>query len=163
MENEILSQPSDTEENYENQSGIPEKPPEFPESASLEAELAESRAEVRRLSALLSQREQADRETADFAEYFPEVSRDEIPDAVRERAARENIPLVAAYALYDRKLELAKMYAGDVARKSAECSAGPVSGASREADFFTMEQIRAMTPKEVKKHYKTIMKSLNKG
>ncbi len=163
MENETLNPSTEREETYESEPETPENPEKSAEYTALEAELAESRAQIQRLSTLLGERERADREAADFAEYFPSVSREEIPDAVREHADRENLPLVAAYALYARKLELAARHAQDVAKRSAEHSVGPVSGSSREADYFTMEQIRAMTPKEVRKHYKTIMKSLNKG
>ena len=141
--------------------------PEGPESKTgleaLEAELAESRQEIQRLSSLIRERERADREAADFAEFFPGMNREEIPDFVREQAENEGIPLIAAYALYARKQELAAIRAGDAAKKSAGSSAGAVGGTSKEADLFTLEQIRSMTPREVKKHYKTIMKSLNKG
>lgn len=165
MDNENLSQEPQTEENHDTQSEENEPEPQEEESlrASLEAELEASREEIRRLSAVIGERERADREKAEFSEYFPEVSPSEIPDAVREKADREGIPLIVAYALYARKLELAALRVGDAVKSACERSAGPVSGASREADFFTVEQIRAMTPKEVRKHYKTIMKSLNKG
>lgn len=133
------------------------------ERESLEAELAQSRQEIQRLSSLIRDRERADREAADFAELFPTLKREEIPDFVREEAEKSGIPLIAVYALYARRQEIAAARADQTAKRSAENSAGSVGGSSSEADFFTLEQIRAMTPKEVKKHYKTIMKSLNKG
>ncbi len=133
------------------------------ERESLEAELAQSRQEIQRLSSLIRDRERADREAADFAELFPTLKREEIPDFVREEAEKSGIPLIAVYALYARRQEIAAVRADQTAKRSAENSAGSVGGSSSESDLFTLEQIRAMTPKEVKKHYKTIMKSLNKG
>ena len=159
----------------ENQTKIPEIKEEIHETSepegreaeigreALEAELAQSRQEIQRLSSLIRDRERADREAADFAELFPALKREEIPDFVREEAEKSGIPLIAVYALYARRQEIAAARADQTAKKSAEGSAGSVGGSISENDFFTLEQIRAMTPKEVKKHYKTIMKSLNRG
>lgn len=133
------------------------------ECEALEAELAASRQEIRRLSSIISDRERKDREAADFAELFPSLKPDEIPDFVRDQAEKSKIPLIAAYALYARRQEIEAIRAGESSKRSVENSAGPVAGSAGEADLFTLDQIRAMTPKEVKKHYKTIMKSLNKG
>ena len=129
----------------------------------LEAELAQSRAEIQRLSSVIRQRELSDREAADFAELFPTLNRSEIPDFVREQAKSEGIPLIAAYAVYARRLEIAGARIQETANRSAKFSAGPVSGSSEEGDFFTLDQIRAMSPKEIRRNYKTIMKSLIKG
>lgn len=135
---------------------------EKPGIESLEAELEASRQEVQRLSSLIRCREEADREAAIFSELFPDVDRDDIPDSVREDANRQGIPLIAAYALYARRVELAEKTAKFAGKSAAERSAGSVSGSSETEDFFTLDQIRAMTPKEVRKNYKTILKSIGK-
>lgn len=160
MENENHSDITQEEVHEENETEGADRDQAF---EALEAELAESLQEIQRLSSVIRERERADREAADFAELFPGLNRDEIPDIVREQAGKEGIPLIAAYALYARKQELAAIRADEASKRSAVSSAGPVGGSSREGDLFTLEQIRSMTPREVKKHYKTIMKSLNKG
>lgn len=135
---------------------------EKPGLEALEAELEASRQEVQRLSSLIRCREEADREAAIFSELFPDVDRDDIPDSVREDADRQGLPLIAAYALYARRSELAEKAAKLAGKSAAERSAGSVSGSSETEDFFTLDQIRAMTPKEVRKNYKTILKSIGK-
>lgn len=154
MENVYQNPPPVEEENHEN----------IEKSAleSLEAELEASRQEIQRLSSLIRSRDEADREAAGFAELFPDVNRDDIPDSVREDAQRQGLPLIAAYALYARRMELAGIVAERAGKSAAEHSAGGVSGSSGTEDFFTLDQIRAMTPKEVRKNYKTILKSIGK-
>lgn len=154
MENENQNPNTTEEEIHENIEGSALE--------SLEAELEASRQEIQRLSSIIRSRDEADREAAVFAELFPDVGKDDIPDSVREDAQKQGLPLIAAYALYARRMELSGIAADRAGRSAAERSAGSVSGSSGTEDFFTLEQIRAMTPKEVRKNYKTILKSIGK-
>ena len=38
-----------------------------------------------------------------------------------------------------------------------------IAGGAVQEDYFTVDQIRMMSPREVRRHYKAIMKSLSKG
>lgn len=125
-------------------------------------ELEACREELRRLRALIADGEQKEREKAAFAELFPKVSPDDVPDSVRELAAVQGMPLVAAYAMYVCRAEHEKDRIGEKLADSASRSSGSVEGARAE-ELFSIEQIRAMSPKEVRRHYKTVMKSLSRG
>lgn len=120
------------------------------------------REELRRLRALIADGEQKKREKTAFAELFPKVSPDDVPDSVREYAVAEGLPLVAAYAMYVCRAEREKGRIGDKLADSATRSSGSVENCRAE-ELFSIEQIRAMSPKEVRRHYKAVMKSLSRG
>lgn len=132
------------------------------EHSSLEEELTKSRSEIQRLSSLLLERDRKDREASAFARFFPGLTADDIPDSVRKAAEEHSLPLIAVYALYARESELTAQRAADADRRASLLSSGPVSG-DREEDFFTLDQIRAMSPKEVRKNYKAVLKSIGKS
>lgn len=125
-----------------------------------ETELEACRAEIRRLSTVVERYEQTAREEKAFAELYPNMSMADIPDIVRESAAKNHLPLIAEYALYARRLEVEKER--DTARLEAAVSksSGAVEQGGERDELFSIEQIRMMTPREVKKHYKAIMRSL---
>ncbi len=122
---------------------------------SLQRELAE-------LRAALSGREAAAAREADrreFRELYPEVSIAELPDAVWEDVER-GIPLSAAYARCERRrirlLEQAEKSNGENLRRSP----GMPKAAPRE--YFTPDEVRAMSPLEVRENYQKIMFSMQK-
>lgn len=127
---------------------------------SHEEELEACRAEIRRLSTVVEQYEQTAREEKAFAELYPNMSMADIPDIVRESAAKNHLPLIAEYALYARRLEVE--HERDVARLEAAVSrsSGAIEHGGEREELFSIEQIRMMTPREVKKHYKAVMRSL---
>ncbi len=128
-----------------------------------ETELETCRKEVQRLSAIIDNIKREAREAQAFAELFPEVKADEIPDCVKKQAETEGIPVVAAYAIYDRRRTLERKKCSEILERSAARSSGMIAGGAVQEDYFTVDQIRMMSPREVRKHYKAIMKSLSKG
>ena len=117
--------------------------------------------EIARLSNLLAERERVDAENSMFRELFPDVDRDSIPDSVKEEAEAKNIPLVAAYAMYERRRQLAADSAALHNQANAGRSSGPLGKNDNFGEALSIEQIRAMSPIEVRKHYKQIMKTLS--
>lgn len=117
--------------------------------------------EIARLSDLLAERDRIDAENSMFSELFPDVDRDSIPDSVAAEAKERNIPLVAAYAIYDRRRQIAAASAALHNKNNEGRSSGPVGSADNFGESLSIEQIRAMSPSEVRKHYKQIMKTLS--
>ncbi len=125
-------------------------------------ELEACREKIRQLSAVIDDIKRQTREKKIFGELYPKVAIDEIPDAVLKEAKDEGIPLAAAYALYARRLEIESENAAEKLIKSAVRTSGAVSQPPPER-LFSIDQIRAMSAKEVKRQYKAVMKSLAKG
>ena len=118
------------------------------EIAALEGELERKRAET----------DKAAREYADFKELYPDVDIDTLPSEVTE-SVEAGIPLAAAYALYEKRLE---KHNSDVAahNKSTRADSFGSVGKSAESDYFTPTEVRAMTQSEVRANYAKILKSM---
>ena len=99
---------------------------------------------------------------AEFTELFPNVTLDDIPEEVFVRAETENLPLVAAYALYERKVYMEKLKIEEFNKKNAVKSPGKIKHDGTTEVLFTLDDIKKMSPSEVAKHYDQIIKSLNK-
>jgi hypothetical protein len=117
--------------------------------------------EINRLSDLLAERERADAEDSMFRELFPGVDRESIPDCVTSEASEKNMPLVAAYALYERRRAIAAEIAEARNQSNSGKSSGPLGRSDNFGEALSIEQIRTMTPTQVHKHYKQIMKALS--
>jgi DNA-directed RNA polymerase alpha subunit len=126
------------------------------------AELEACREKIRQLSSVIDDIKRQDREKKIFGELYPKVAVDEIPDTVLKEAKEEGIPLAAAYALYARRLELENEKAAEKLINSGVRTSGAV-GRQPSEQLFSIDQIRAMSAKEVKRQYRAVMKSLAKG
>ena len=182
---EALTQTSNSEMIYENENSTATLQPD--ESADLNAssedaapaepptpsveedsdrtlgELDSLRAEVERLKTLLSQKEQestaAIKEMEDFHRLFPEVSLREIPHTVLEMREKNALPLNAAYALYERELQIERARADAVNRQNASRSAGR-AGTDTASEYFSADEVRKMTPKQVHENFSKIRESM---
>lgn len=128
------------------------------------SELDALRAEVAGLRAQLATKEQehesARREIEQFQELFPDVTIRDIPDSVWQRQ-KEGIPLNAAYALYERERTMARVRAGEINRQNAFRSSGR-AGVDAAEEFFSPDEVRAMTPRQVRENYQKIRLSMKK-
>lgn len=92
-----------------------------------------------------------------FRALYPHVTEEEIPDTVWE-AARGGLPLEAAYALYERREAMRRSAANEVNRRNAR---GTWGRAETEADgFLSPDEVREMSPAEVRANYARIMASM---
>lgn len=93
-------------------------------------------------------------------ELFPEFNAEDIPDEVFEKC-EDGKGLAAEYALWYLTEEKKK---GEQKKKEEENlkSAPPNVKESSEPTYFTPEQVRSMSEKEIRKNYKTIMNSMEK-
>lgn len=88
------------------------------------------------------------------------MSAADVPDIVRESAKKNGLPLIAEYALYARRLEVEKERERTRLEAAMSKSSGALEHSGEKEELFSIEQIRMMTPREVKKHYKAVMRSL---
>jgi hypothetical protein len=100
------------------------------------------------------------KEIVRFKELFPKVRPEDIPDSVWEDVA-EGVPLSYAYALYRITESKADEYASRVNDENSTRATSRTGSGDTEPSF-TKEQVETMSPKEVSKNYKHILKSIAK-
>ena len=96
------------------------------------------------------------REMREFSDLYPNVSYREIPEAV----LKSELPLVAAYALYEKRCAVEMARAEAENRKNAARSAGGI-GFSGEI-CYTPAEVRRMTAAEVRENYDSILLSMQR-
>ena len=121
--------------------------------ASLKEELDTYKAEAARQEAIAAQ-------INEFSELFPEIQVRSIPDEVWEDVKRGNT-LAAAYSIYERRITEAARRIELINAKNAEKSAG-AAGKSTPQEFFSADDVRKMSPSEVRANYAKIRKSMEK-
>ncbi len=127
-------------------------------------ELTRLREEVKALKASLEQRQnettEAMRELEEFHRLFPDISVRQIPDEVWKQV-EEGLPLRAAYALYEKESRLAVYRAEAVNKRNAAQAAGKIGGGA-SVDYFSPDEVRAMSQRQVRDNYTTIRESMKK-
>ncbi len=151
---------------YENTAEVPQEDiaeeikattaiPEPNEKESLLAEIAALRAQI----AEREQEQQAIlKELGEFNRLFPDISVRALPKRVREQV-EGGIPLCAAYALYEKEESLLRSKADSANAKNTFMSAGR-AGRNTEAEYFSPDEVRAMSQKEVHENYSKIRNSM---
>ena len=132
------------------------------ESISAETNVKELLAEIERLHGLLDEKEREQTrilsELGDFNRLFPDIAIKNVPKAVWQQVER-GIPLCAAYALYEKQEALMSFRAKETNEKNARTSAG-VAGKDTAGEYFSPEEVRAMSQKEVHENYSKIKNSM---
>lgn len=120
------------------------------EVASLRAQLSEERAVYSRVNA----------EYNEFARLYPEVPLTSLSEDIWESVKR-GVPIAAAYALEERRAAVANMKANAVNDNNRRLSSGSVDRRTAE-EYFSPDEVRAMTPGEVRANYSKIISSMSK-
>ncbi len=121
----------------------------------------ELRAKIAELEARLAQaetkgeRERAERE--EFLHIFPKLDPEQLPDRVKE-LRDGGIPLAAAYALYDRIRQNEISAARAASEKNSSLLNEKINGGGEL--FFSADEVRAMSSREVRSNFKSIMRSM---
>ena len=154
-ENEVVEETpeNETEDEPENE----ETKPDASELAYLKAELETLKKELAESRAFYSRLEG---ECAEFSELYPGVSLSSLPDSIWQ-SVKKGVPLAAAYALEVRKAELDTLRAQKINTLNRNMSSGALEGDSR-SDYFTPDQVRAMSAAEVRANYTKIVNSMSK-
>ncbi len=125
-------------------------------------ELSALRSEILELKAALSKKEAEKEkilgELEEFSRLFPDTPIKSVPENVWRNVDR-GIPLSAAYALYER--ETARLFgrANEVNIRNAAMSAGK-AGFDSAKEYFSPDEVRAMSQAEVHENYKKIQNSM---
>ena len=129
-----------------------------------QAELEGLREQVRMLTEELRARAAfADKIAAqlgEFGELFPDVSMESVPESVWD-SVRAGSSLASAYAIYARRTYINEMRAGGINKRNAELSAG-LAGKGTASEYYTPDEVRAMSQREVRANYSKIVESMKK-
>ena len=149
------NEPGDVEEE--------DKPDEYDGGINEEA-IAHFKAEIEALKLMLEKKnkeyERIFLELTEFAMVFPKIAIESIPGEVFD-SMKSGVPLSAAYALYEKKKETDENNIREVNRLNAERSAGAISSGA-DGGYYSPDEVRKMTAKEVKKNYNLIIESMKK-
>lgn len=128
-------------------------------------ELSLLRAEVEELRAMLREREELDAvnarmrsELEEFYEYFPSVDPRSVPDEVWTKV-KNGDSLAATYSLFERKRAREEQKAFEHNQKMRKMSSGALESRGAE-NYFSPDEVRKMTPSQVKSHYDDIVESM---
>ncbi len=130
------------------------------EKEALLEELSLLRAEHEALRNEYAARESQRRQQQEFHALYPEVELDALPDEV---VAQTALPLAAAYALYERRQERERARAEAANLRNAQKSSGDARHDGDSDGEYSLEEIRRMSPGQVRSRYQTILHSLKKS
>ena len=141
--------------------------PDPDHSASAEAtpeeQLRQLRDELTRLRQTVAQQDailfRMGEECLEFHTLYPETPLSALPDDVW-KDVKQGVPLAAAYALAERRRAFTESLAATANQKNRQRSSGALE--STEADYFSPNEVRAMTQQEVRANYQKIMRSMQK-
>ena len=161
LQEELLQTDAEAETKLPAENVSPEAEEDKPVLSS-EEELTNLRNEVESLRAALAQKQQEQdrtlRELGEFHRLFPAVSLQTIPNSVWKQV-EDGIPLSAAYALYEKQELQAQVHADEINRQNATRSAGK-AGKHPSGEYFSPDEVRAMSQKQVHDNYAKIMDSM---
>ncbi len=132
---------------------------EKPTPTPLTEDIPALKAEIQRLQAELTAKETKTRETLEFSLLYPGIPLDGLPQEVKEA---EELPLAAAYALYERKKLLLCRQAEAINAQNVTKASGQVCHDGGEDGSFTLEEVRRMTPGQIHRHYQSVLNSLKR-
>ena len=135
----------------------PAVPELFPPSGS-ENEKNELLCRISELERELAARDRSFAQKKELRELFPEADPEDLPDSVK--AQYENgVPLAAAYALYLHIQSLEKRRAEEQSLENARLVHGTLEGNAKN-DYFTAEEVRAMSHGQVRMNFQSILDSM---
>ena len=157
-------------EDQENRDALEAAAPESEDTAAeppveeTEDAVARLSRELSELRALIEGRATEQREptavrglTDEFCRLYPDIVEGDAPDEVWE-SVKGGVPLEAAYALWERRQQVRRADAEAANRKNAEGAWGRTDAATEQ--YFTPDEVRSMSEREVRKHYSRILESM---
>ena len=130
------------------------------EKEALAAQIADLRAQNEALRAEWEQERTLRAQREEFCALYPDVDLHSLPEEV---LSHSTLPLAAAYALYARRNALANERAAQANLQNAQKSSGSAQHDGESDGEYSLEEIRRMTPRQVRTRYQTILHSLKKS
>ena len=118
------------------------------------------KAELQAYKAAAAQQEAIAKQINEFSELFPNITIKSIPDEVWETVKQGN-SLAAAYSIYEKRITEAARRIELINQKNAEKAAG-IAGKNLTQEFFSIDDVRKMSPSEVRANYAKIRRSMEK-
>lgn len=122
--------------------------------------IASLKEELEVYKATIAHKEAIEKQLNEFSDLFPEISVKSIPDEVWEDVKRGN-SLAASYSIYEKRITEAARRIELINKKNAQASAG-VAGKNTAQEFFSVDDVRKMSPSEVRANYAKIRRSMEK-
>ena len=129
-----------------------------------ENELELLRDQVKRLTEELNEKDaRAERiaaELSEFYELFPDTDIKALPDEVWA-GVRAGTSLAASLALYNHRVSSRESKAREINSRNSALSTGQM-GASGNSQYFSPDEVKAMSRSEVRANYSRILESMKK-
>ncbi len=100
-----------------------------------------------------------DRECSEFGELYPNIPLNTLPDSVWQDVEK-GVPLAAAFALAERRRTVLQKRAEESNLSNLARTVGGV--AASDSEYFSSDEVRAMSREEVRKNYSKIMQSMKR-
>lgn len=131
-----------------------------PSTEELNQTIAQLKKELEAYKAAEAQREHISKQLNEFAELFPDIAVRSIPEEVWE-SVKEGNSLAAAYSVYERRITEAARRIELINANNAQKAAG-AAGKDVTQEFFSADDVRKMSPSEVRANYAKIRRSMEK-
>ena len=139
---------------------ISEQSETAPSVEELNQTIESLRSELEAYKTAAAQQEAIAKQLDEFSELFPDIAVRSIPDEVWDNVKSGN-SLAAAYSVYERRITEATRRIELINEKNAQRSAG-VAGKNLTQEFFSADDVRKMSPNEVRANYAKIRRSMEK-
>ena len=127
---------------------------------ALRQQISDLKSQIEQLEAMRDTQTRVFEELADFRDLFPEVELNAIPESVWD-SVKKGTPLIASYALYERRMEAEQARIARINAKNASRSAG-IAGKNTASEYFSPDEVRKMSRAEVHANYSKIKESMKK-
>ena len=131
-----------------------------PSVEELNLTIASLKNELEAYKSAAAQQEAIAKQINEFSELFPDISVRSIPNEVWDDVKNGN-SLAAAYSVYERRITEAARRIERINQRNAERSAG-AAGKNMVEEFFSADDVRKMSPGEVRANYAKIRRSMEK-
>ena len=156
---------TDNQENTNEESRMSNVDTDNQENTNEESRISELNTKINSLTqelesykAAKKQQEKIAEQLNEFYELFPNIAIKAIPDEVWENVKSGNT-LAASYAVYERRISEAARRIEEINKRNASLAAG-VAGKNSSDEFFSIDEVKKMSPSEVRSNFAKIRKSM---
>lgn len=128
--------------------------------ASLKEEITALKTKISELETQRDTQTRILEELSDFNALFPTVEMEDIPECVWE-SVKKGTPLIASYALYEKRLAAEEARIAKINAANALRSPG-IAGKDTASEYFTPDEVKKMSRSEVHANYSKIKESMKK-
>ena len=165
QESQIPDQDTKDQKDISEDSKTSDQDTKLQEDTSEESKMSELNAKIESLTQELEayksakkQQEKIAEQLNEFYELFPNIALKAIPDEVWESVKGGNT-LAASYAVYEKRISEAARRIEEINKRNASLAAG-VAGKNSSDEFFSLEEVKKMSPSEVRSNFAKIRNSM---